>query len=701
MDSLLKKNSVYKIVLLFLLAGFAQNVFGQVLRPGGGRRPTVAPNTSPTNNTPGNNNNNRRGGDTTATLSNVERRDYSDDSLQVQVYTFNAVKPTTFDTSIRDYTIRFPIPATHVFLGNDGSATRSLLFSTPRRIGFDPGFHSHDVYKLKMENVRFYNTPKPYTELGFMIAAQQEMMVEVLHTQNIKPYWNASFQYRLLSAPGIFRNQKNNHNSIQLTSWYQSPNKRYNNYFVLLNNKIQASENGGIKSDQDYLDDPLFQRSRYTIPTNLGGDPTFGADPFSSNVVTGRREKEFNFLLRQQYDLGRKDSLVTDSTVIPLFYPRLRFEHTLKYGSYDYNYLDVQSSGRVNNSPDSAFYDKFYGIKFPKDSGDIFIKDKWKEISNDFSIYQFPDANNLQQYIKLGAELQLLSGQLKASNPSLYNIIAHGEYRNRTKNQKWDINASGRLYTAGYNSGDYHAFISLQRLISRDLGTLQVAFENINRSPSFIYDQRSSFYLDVPKSFGKENTLHFFAGYFIPKLGLQLNGDYYFVTNYLYLNSYRNLAQESAVFNLLRVSGAKTFRLNRSWNLHSEVYVQQKAGGAQVNVPLLFTRNRLAYEGRVFRNLNISAGLEMRYHTPYKADNYSPVLGQFFYQDSITISNRPDLHAFLHMRIRTFKAFVRVENLNSASTNGGFGFNKNSLAAPYYPMPGMLFRLGIYWTFVN
>ncbi len=31
--------------------------------------------------------------------------------------------------------------------------------------------------------------------------------------------------------------------------------------------------------------------------------------------------------------------------------------------------------------------------------------------------------------------------------------------------------------------------------------------------------------------------------------------------------------------------------------------------------------NRFAYEGKLFRNLNLSAGLELRYHTPYKADN--------------------------------------------------------------------------------
>lgn len=685
-----------------LLTLTSQSLMAQqpVIKPGV-RRPTTLPNSNtPITPNTGNINPDLAGAKRDSSASNVERRDFSDDSLRVQVYFLSSVRPVAFDTSIRDFTSRFPIPATHIYLGNDGSATRSLLFSTPQRIGWDPGFHSLDVYKWKVENVRFFNTPKPYTELGYMLASGSEQMIDILHTQNIKPYWNVSFNYRLLTAPGIFRNRKNQHKNYQISSWYQSPNRRYNNYFVILGNKLQAGESGGIRTDKDYLNDPVYERSRFTIPTNIGGDPSFGADLFSNTITTGRNEKDFTLLLRQQYDLGRKDSLVTDSTVIPLFYPRLRFEHNFRYATYDYSFQDYPSSGRGSNTPDSTYYDSLYAIKFnPGDS--VFIQDRWKELSNDFSVYQFPDANNLQQFIKLGIELQLLKGTLRSSDQSFYNIIAHGEYRNRTKNQKWDINAFGRLHTAGLNSGDYHAYISLQRLLSQRLGTLQVGFENINRSPSFLYNQRSSFYLDAPKDFGKENTAHFFAAYFIPKLGLQLKGDYYFVTNYLYLNGYRSLQQENAVFNLLRVSGFKTFRLARSWNIHSEVYVQQKAGGAAVNVPVFFTRNRFAYEGRLFRNLNLSAGLEMRYNTPYKADNYSPVLGQFFYQDTTTISNRPELHAFAHFRIRTFKAYIRVENLNTASTAGGFRFNKNNFAAPGYPTPGMVFRVGIYWTFIN
>jgi hypothetical protein len=627
----------------------------------------------------------------------VERRDYSDDSLNVKVYTFNNVRPSSFDTSIRDYTLRFPIPGTYMYLGNTGSAARSLLFTTPARTGWDPGFHTLDIYKYRLENVRFFNTTRPYTELGYMLATGSEQMIEVLHTQNIKPYWNASFNYRLLTAPGSFRNQRNNHSNILLASWYQSPNKRYNNYFTFLNNKISAGESGGILSDE-YLTDPTYER-RFTIPTRLGGSPSLRGSAFSNSFNTGRKENESIFYLRQQYDFGRKDSLVTDTIVIPLFYPRVRFEHSLRVGRYNYAYKDIENSA-TENTPDSAYYDSVYHINFhPHDS--VVLEDRWREISNDFSIYQFPDAKNLQQFIKVGAELQLLTGTFKSEKKNFSNIIGHGEYRNRTRNQKWDIEAFGRLHLAGANIGDYHAFVSLQRQLSQRLGTLQVGFENINRSPSFIYNPRSSFNLGNTKDFSKENTLHFFGSYYLPKLDVQLRGDYYIVSNYLYLNGYRNLEQESALFNVLRVSGLKTFRLGRKWKVYSELYLQQKAGGAEVNLPLLFTRNRLSFEGRFFRNLNLSTGLEVRYHTPYKADNYSPVLGQFFYQDTLTFSNRPELHAYLHMRVRSFKAFIRLENLNTADFNGGFSFNRNNLAAPGYPTPGMVFRLGIYWAFVN
>jgi hypothetical protein len=624
------------------------------------------------------------------------------ETLSLNYYFLDSSRAHHIDSSIVDYTNYYPIPATHIYLGNTGTATRSILYAPDLKAGFDPGFHAFDVYKFKVETASLYNTTKPYTQLSYNIATRAEQIIEVLLAQNLKPYWSASFQYRMIGAPGTFRNQKTSHNSYQFTSWYQAPSKRYNNYFVIVSNKLQSQESGGIQKTSD-LHDPVYAADRYTIPTFLGGDPRFATNFFNTTIYTGNRYNETNFLLRQQYDFGKKDSLVTDSTVIPLFFPRVRFEHTINYGKYRYIFQDLPvSTSDQRNSPDSAYYASRYNIIFPTRDSFIKFQDQWREITNDFSIYQFPEAKNLQQFIKVGAQLQLLNGELKRSR-SLYNVMGHGEYRNISKNLKWDIAAFGKLWFNGYNAGDYHAYLSLKRLISPTIGSLQVGFENVNRTPPFIYNGSSNFYLDDPaKSFNKENTLHFFGSVFQPKLRIQLSADYYLISNYLYITDFYKLQQEATLFNVLRINALKTFNIGRRWKWHAQVYIQQKTGAADIHFPTVYTRNLFGYEGNLgFPHLNIAFGTEVRYHTPYKADNYSPVLGQFFYQDSITIDNNPRIDLYLNFRIRSFKAFLRFENLNTASTVNGFGFTNNDFAAPGYPTPGMITRFGIYWSFIN
>ncbi|MEI9912949.1 MAG: hypothetical protein WDO71_26895 [Bacteroidota bacterium] len=84
---------------------------------------------------------------------------------------------------------------------------------------------------------------------------------------------------------------------------------------------------------------------------------------------------------------------MTDSTVIPLFFPRLRFEHTFQYGQFKYEFRDYIG--------DSAYYKDNYGLTLGGPIDTVQSKDQWKEFINDFSIYQFPDAKNLQQFIKV------------------------------------------------------------------------------------------------------------------------------------------------------------------------------------------------------------------------------------------------------------------------------------------------------------
>src|SRR5262249_26951357 len=153
-----------------------------------------------------------------------------------------------------------------------------------------------------------------------------------------------------------------------------------------------------IRTDYDYLDSTnSAYTDRATIPTQLGGDQQRGGDFFSSSIPTGTFYTNATYMMRQQYDLGKKDSVVTDSTVIPLFYPRFRLEHTISYSTYNYRFKD--------DLADSTYYASNYGIQLPHDTSGFIIdsffrQDVWKQLVNDFSIYSFPDEKNAQQFFK-------------------------------------------------------------------------------------------------------------------------------------------------------------------------------------------------------------------------------------------------------------------------------------------------------------
>ncbi|MEJ7736738.1 MAG: putative porin [Chitinophagaceae bacterium] len=638
---------------------------------------------------------NRSGGSPQDSLTH---RTGLEDSITISFRYLDSSRYQRFDSSFVDFTQRYPIPNQYIYLGNTGNAARSLLFNPNTATGWDPGFHAYDIYQYRIPETRFYNTTRPYSEIGYLLGSKTEQLIHIVHTQNITPDWNAALQYRLINAPGFYKNQNTNHNSYRLNTNYQSKNRRYHVYFVLVNNKIQSAENGGIRDDEDYLGNLMTYSNRALIPVQLGNFIGNGRNVFSSTINTGTRYKNLTLLLRHQYDIGKKDSIVTDSTVVQLFYPKLRFEHTIRSSSQTYNFSDLPASGQI---PDTQFYRRYYG--FLQSPASIVIEEKWNELINDLSVYQFPDTKNAAQFIKVGGALQNLRGRFDIGERKLYNIFIHGEYRNKTRNQKWDIEANGQLHLAGYNAGDYSGFVSLKRFVSKNVGYLQAGFQNVNRTPSFVFNSASSFSIGAVPDFNKENITRIFALIEQPHRQLRLTGSYYLITNYTYFKDHYRADQSSALFNLLQVGAEKDFRLSKRWKWHAQVTLQQKAGAAPVNAPLMYTFHRLGYEGNLgFKNLQLLFGTEIKYHTPYKADGYSPLIGQFYYQNAQTINLKmPEVDLYLHFRIKSFTAYIRAENLNTASGREGFGFTNNNLSAPLYPYPGLQIRLGVFWSFVN
>lgn len=626
----------------------------------------------------------------TATQPGFEQRNDLKDSITISYRYLHDLKRYSIDSTVNDFNTYFPVPAHYMYLGNNGAAAYPLIFSPFTKAGFDAGFHAFDVYRFKLEETKFYKTTRPFSMIGYQLASGKEQMVMAQHTQNINPRFNAGFDYRLINAPGFFLNQNNNHNNARFFSNYQGKKKRYAAFFVIVNNTIRASENGGIKNDS-FLLNPNF-KDRFGVDVFMGNTGSFRQNPFSTNINSGNQYKDFTTFLRQSFDLGQKDSIaINDSTTEYLFYPRLRLQHSISYTSSRYRFRDI--------IPDSSTYKDWFNISLLQGGDTVQVNERWRIVENDFSLIQFPDAKNPAQFIEAGVALQNIGGYLKDGLENFYNVKLHGEYRNKTRNRKWDISLKGEFFASGFNAGDYSASANLARTLNKKWGEIKLFFINSNRTPSFIFDGRSSFNYSYPGSFKKENIVSFGAE--ANNSFIQLKFANHLITNYTYFENYYTPAQTGKLINIVQVSASKKVKLYRRWNLYVDATLQQTDASSAIKVPFIYTRSRIAYEGQFYKNLNLSTGLEIRYFTPFDAYNYSPIMGQFVPQDSVKLKNLPDIHAFLHFRIKSFTGFIRTENLNTLYLKNGFSFVNNNYATPLIPTAGMIFRLGIRWWFVN
>lgn len=634
----------------------------------------------------------------TDTIGGFVRRDDLADSITISFRLLDSLRTTSLDSTINDYQAYFPVPANYVYLGNNGSPAYPILFTPIARPGWDAGFHIFDVYRVTFENTRFYRTTRPFTQMNYQLASGKEQMINIVHTQNINRNWNFGFEYRLVSAPGFFKTQNTNHNNYRFFSNYQGKKKRYSAYFILLGNKLSASENGGVRDIAD-LKDPN-NKKRFSVNVNLGGDASFGYNVFSTKVNTGNVYRDFGFFFRQSYDVGKKDSIkINDSTNEYLFYPKLRFQHTFNYSGNRYLFTDTQNL-TSNAQIDSAFFKNRYDTTLNPTNGISFnVQDRWQIVTNDFVLQQFPETKNPAQFILAGLRLENFRGTFSSGSKNFYNIIAHGEYRNKTRNKKWDASAEGSLYLNGFNSGDFHVAASLARFLNRKFGDVRLSFRNVNRTPSYIFEEPSSFSFQDHGLLKKENITILSASAENPYFQAWFRN--ISMTNYTYFYNYYQAEQYSSLINVVQIQVARTFRLTRRLRLYSDVILQQTDGASPVRVPAFYTRQRLALEGIYFKNLTYSLGLDIRYNTPYKAYDYSPVMGQFVPQDTLQISNRPTVSGYFNFRIKTFTTFIRLDNVNAIDLKDGLSFTKNNLAAPNYPYPGLVFRLGIQWRFVN
>ena len=621
----------------------------------------------------------------------LQKRDQNADSITLYYKLYNSNEVKKQDSSINDFYKRFPLPYTKYNLGNTGTATYSYILSPVWKAGFDAGFHQYEVYNYTLEATPFYQTTRPYTELVYLLGGKGEQLVELKHTQNKKQQLNFSFDYRFSNSPGNLKNQQANFSNMRITAHFQSKRKRYESFWVMLNNKTASSENGGLIKASRL--DSLALNNPYELETRLGVSSASFRNPFNTNISTGSIYQDNTLLWKQTYDLGQKDSVVKDTVTTYLFYPRLRFQNEIKYQQQTFLFQDA--------NPNELNYANYFNYPYQL-NGSIKFKDQWNILSNEFSLISYPQKNNSNQFLQIGAGLSNQAGSFLSRNAwSAQDSYGFGAYKNKTRNQVWDIDLSGQLYLVGYHAGDYITKASLTSLLNKKGNYVQLSFNNVNRTPSTNAMGITDFPVFGLSNIKKENHIQLIASTGNIKKAWKTSVIYQLINNYQYFSTGYTASIYQGTIHYINAQISNQIKLSTHWNWYNELNLQLVDEKTPIRVPFVLTRQRLAFEGVFYKNLNMSTGLEFIYHSSYKANDYMPFTGQFYQQNDFVLSNRPMVNAFYHMVIKRLKAYIRVENLNTLLPSNNTLGNHYNFTAKNYPGTGVWVRVGIWWHFIN
>ena len=85
----------------------------------------------------------------------------------------------------------------------------------------------------------------------------------------------------------------------------------------------------------------------------------------------------------------------------------------------------------------------------------------------------------------------------------------------------------------------------------------------------------------------------------------------------------------------------------------------------------------------------------MRYDTEYYADYYNPAMGTFYVQHNEKIGNYPWLDAFVNLKIKRTRFYVKYTNMGTKIIKSGY------YTTPSYPEQIASASFGLSWTFYD
>ena len=594
-------------------------------------------------------------------------------------YTYEDLIWRKIDTSLlsfHEYSLIDKFQYPHLYLGNVGQNYRSLVFDPNRIMGLSAGFDAYQKYWYTAENVKYYNTKVPYTSLYYNLGAGTENNANAIHSQNVSPYYNFAFDYKLTNSKGAFVNQKTLMNNLNINNWFNSKNHRYILFFAFLFNSLNTEENGGFNFDGLYEKENAGT-DRALVPVNL------------NNAIHETKNRGVH--LKQIYFLGKQDSVqVNDSTTINVVQRKHAISYSFTMDTWKHRYTDEQS--------DSDFYTGFnYDSTGTADSTRYWTTKHHLRFENTPETWLSDSVSTLS---KMRYFVALEYTYTKYQNLDLLRkwnnvFLSGGIASNGLKDQKIHYGVNTKIGLNKDAIADYNINGFLKWKIN-DMMNLSAIVESEKSSPT----QKETEYRS--NHFLWEND---FKPVFSNKISLVFRCDHgdidgeltwHNVGQYIFFNEESALVQSNKSLNVLVFRASKAFNWKKFY-LYNGITAQYIADESQLHLPKFIFKQSFHYQGGFFKgNVTANLGLDINYHTNYYADGYNPALSQFYYQASEKLNFYPVLDVFFEIKIKQTRLFFLMEHVNQ-----GMFKPKGYYVAPNYGAQDRAFKLGVSWQFYD
>ena len=563
---------------------------------------------------------------------------------------------------------------------NDGQTYNTLQYSLT---DFSPypefGFKAKHFNFLEANQIRYYSVATPVTELYFKTTIKKGQSVDAFITLNTSENLNFSIAYKGLRSEGEYLNQLSSTGNFRFSTNYNTKNKRYFAKAHYTFQDILNEENGGITTIENFeSEDPNYNnRQRFEVYFNdaksfLKGKRVFLDHKFRINSKKG----DNNLYLTHQFNYENKFFEYNQQTVPST----VGSETVYRFGN---SFLD---SG-IN---DQTRYNKMYnrvGLIYENTTLGTFqfFVDDFR--SNYFynKILIFDNQNTVPS--SFSQEINSAGGQY--------------EYRRNKWNAKF-------LYSRSVTD---QSLSNLDIKVRYDLNDeIQLAFQyqNINKLPNNNYNLHQSSFVQYNWSndFKNEKINSIKANAISPWVDAELQ--FSVLKDHLYFTDASTAqqkldksqivapAQYNGTINYLSLKIGRELKFGNFALYNTILYQKTQQQDAILNLPEIVTRNTIYYSNYLFKKaLFLQTGISLNYFSSYYANEYNPVIGEFFVQKEKQIGNHPNLDFFINAKIQRTRIYFKAEHFNSALMGNNF------YASPNNPSRDFTIRFGLIWNFFN